>query len=103
LMRVRIVLPVDTEVLTGNVKTVLDRDVEYVQLHSALKAVRERANYSSAEDGAGIVGRNHQNEGKRQPERQRRPCNPPPLMAVSFCRCRNLGRKRHKCLELLTR
>jgi hypothetical protein len=25
------------------------------------------------------------------------------LMAVSFCRCRNLGRKRHKCLELLTR
>jgi len=101
LMAIGIVSSVDTEVLARDMKTVLDGNVEYLQLDLALKAVGERPDHSSAEDWAGIVSRNDQNHRKCQGEREHRPDKPPASVARSFCRCKDLGMKRHLCLELL--
>jgi len=63
-MRIGIVLSVDTQVLTGNMKAVLDGNVKYPELHLALEAVRQRSNYPPAENRAGIVSGNNQNDRK---------------------------------------
>ncbi len=76
----------NAEILTGNVKSILHRDMERAQLNFALESIGKRLNHSAAKNRACVIGRNDQNDREENRKDECRPNQPSSASVSVFSR-----------------